>query len=139
MLAPVGDDDIIAGGKEQCGDEIEDQRRDEQPEEQEQRPVRGVTPAVLHLPGDDYCQKHVHHPEGVHPVGWRAGAGLEKLAEPAHQPGNCETGDNRGEDAYVAKRIHSRSSLKRASKHCNAGGVCRVGYHRCALCLKSDL
>src|SRR5437867_5993988 len=104
MLAPVGDDDIIARGKEQRGNEVEDQRRDEQPEKQEQRPVRGVTPAVLQPPSDDHCQKHVHHPERVHPVAWRAGAGLEQLTEPAHQPGNC--GDNRGENAYVTERIH---------------------------------
>ena len=42
MLAPVGDDDIIARGKEQRGNEVEDQRRDEQPEKQEQRPVRAL-------------------------------------------------------------------------------------------------
>ena len=106
MLAPVGDHDIVASGKEQCGDEIEDQRRDEQPQKQEQRPVRSVTPAVLHPPGDNYCQKHVHHPKRVHPIGWRAGAGLKKLAEPAHQPGNCETGDNRGENTNTTKWIH---------------------------------
>ena len=34
------------------------------------------------------------------------GAGLEQLAEAAHQPRHCETGDNRGQNAYVAKRIH---------------------------------
>ena len=94
------------GGKEQCGDEVEDQRRDEQPEKQEQRPVRSVAPAVLHPPGDDHCQKHVHHPKRVHPVGRRTGTGLEQLAEAAHQPRHREASDNRGEDAYVAKRIH---------------------------------
>src|SRR5438874_109329 len=42
----------------------------------------------------------------MHPVGRRAGAGLEQLAEAAHQPGNGEASDNRSENAYVAKRIH---------------------------------
>src|SRR6266513_29710 len=107
MFAPTSDDDIIlVGGKEQCRDEVEDQRRDEQPDKQEQRPVRDVAPAVLHPPGDDDCQKHVHHPERVHPVGRRTGMGLKQLAEPAHWPRHCEAGDNRGENAYVAKRIH---------------------------------
>ena len=42
----------------------------------------------------------------MHPVGRRASAGLKQLAEAAHQPGNGEASDNRGQDAYVAKRIH---------------------------------
>jgi hypothetical protein len=46
---------ILVCGKEQCGNEVEDQRRDEQPEKQEERPVRDVAPAVLHPPGDDHC------------------------------------------------------------------------------------
>jgi hypothetical protein len=76
------------------------------PNKQEQRPVRSVAPAVLHPPGDDHCQKHVHHPKRVHPVGRRPGTSLEELAEAAHQPRHREASDNRGEDANVAKRIH---------------------------------
>ena len=56
MLAPARDNDIIlVSGKEQCRDEVEDQRRDEQPEKQEQRPARDVAPALLDPPGDDHC------------------------------------------------------------------------------------
>src|SRR4030095_10171409 len=63
MLAPVGDDDIVAGWKKQGGDEVEDERRHEQPQKQQQCPLWSVTPAVLHPPRDNYCQKYVHHPE----------------------------------------------------------------------------
>ncbi len=131
MFAPTGDDDIIlVGGKEQCRDEVEDQRRDEQPEKQEQRPVRDVAPAVLHPPGDDYCQKHVHHPERVHPVGWRAGAGLEQLAEPAHQPRHREAGDNRGENAYVTKRIHLGFDYGQAYLACRSQAMRGVRFNQ---------
>ena len=134
MFAPTGDDDIIlVGGKEQCRDEVEDQRRDEQPEKQEQRPVRDVAPAVLHPPGDDYCQKHVHHPERVHPVGWRAGAGLEQLAEPAHQPRHREAGDNRGENAYVTKRIHLGFDYGQAYLACRSQAMGRVHFNQKSL------
>ena len=78
MLAPAGYDHLLLiDRKQQRSDQVEDQRRDQEPEEQEQGPVWSVTPPVLHPPGDDHGQKHVDHPERVHPIGRGTGAGLK--------------------------------------------------------------
>src|SRR5438067_4527104 len=108
MLAPTGYNHLLLIAREQQrSDQVEDQWWDEQPEEQEQRPVWRVAPAVLHPPGNDYRQEHVDHPERVHPIRWRAGPGLEQLAKPTNESCYGQAGHDRCEDAYVAKRIQS--------------------------------